>query len=88
MIMKNPIQNKEKFTMSLTEPISCLMFFYQNRIPLILFTSYGQKSIALSHFKKYFNPKTTIFDLSGNFAIFEKNGIIDMTFPKNPHSVY
>ncbi len=88
MIMKNPIQNKEKFTMSLTEPISCLMFFYQNRIPLILFTSYGQKSIALSHFKKYFNPKTTFFDLSGNFAIFEKNGIIDMTFPKNPHSGY
>lgn len=83
MVLKDTIQNKAKLSTSLNEPMSCLVFFYQNQVPVILFTSSGQKSIAADYFKKYFNPKTTFLDISGNFVIFEKNGIIDTTFTNN-----
>jgi hypothetical protein len=83
MVLKDSIQSQANLTTSLNEPISCLVFFYQNHIPVILFTTSGQKSIAENYFKKHFNPKTTFLGISGNLVIFEKNGIIDATFPEN-----
>ena len=83
MVLKDSIQSQANLTTSLNEPISCLVFFYQNHIPVILFTTSGQKSIAENYFKKHFNPKTTFLGISGNLVIFEKNGITDATFPEN-----
>jgi hypothetical protein len=83
IVVKDTIQNQAHLTATLNEPIGCLAFFYQNHIPVILFTTSGQKSVADKHFKKHFNPKTTFLGISGNLIIFEKNGIIDVAFSEN-----
>jgi len=87
MVVKDAIQDQTHLTTTLNEPISCLAFFYQNHIPVMLFTTSGPKSVADNHFKKYFNLKTTFSSISGNLVIFEKNGIIDATISENSLTV-
>ena len=78
LTLNNAIEGKDSFKLTLDEPISLLSIFRQNNKPVILFTTYGHLSLALDYFQKYYDINETLKTLSGNIALFGKNGCVDL----------
>ena len=84
LIIQSPTQKGEPLKLPIDEPLCCLTLFQQNHTPVILLTTFDQKQVAFENFMKFFNPKETLFDLTGNVALIGKNGIVDLTTVESP----
>jgi len=78
LVLKDLSEGKTLMRFGPDEPLGVLTTFWENGYPVILFTGYGEKEVAVRYFLNTFQEPQTLRRLNGNVALFTKNGLVSV----------
>lgn len=75
LVLKTNLQGESLLQASLDQPLGILSVFKEGMFPAIIFISYGKQEVARYYFLENFRGVETLRWLSGNVALFGKEGL-------------